>query len=145
MKVNFKKLDERAKMPTYGSDYAAGADLYAAIDEPVTVEAGETKLIPTGFAFEIPEGYAGFVSARSGLVSKRNLAPANKVGVIDSDYRGEIKVPLFNQSKETRVIESGERIAQIAIVPFVQAEFDECCELDDTSRGEGGFGSTGRK
>ena len=93
----------------------------------------------------IPEGYVGLIFARSGLSTKQGLAPANKVGVIDSDYRGEIKVPLFNQSKETRVIESGERIAQIAIVPFVQAEFDECSELDDTSRGEGGFGSTGRK
>jgi dUTP pyrophosphatase len=124
---------------------AAGADLYALTDGAVSIESGATVLIGTGVAMEIPEGYVGLVFARSGLSTKQGLAPANKVGVIDSDYRGEIKVPLFNQSKETRIIESGERIAQIAIVPFVQAQFSECSELDDTNRGTGGFGSTGRK
>lgn len=145
MLVKVKKLNDKAVIPTYGSLGAAGADLYAVTDSTATIEPAATVLIGTGIAMEIPEGYVGLVFARSGLSTKQGLAPANKVGVIDSDYRGEIKVPLFNQSKETRVIESGERIAQIAIVPFVQAEFDECSELDDTSRGEGGFGSTGRK
>ncbi|MBR5437333.1 MAG: dUTP diphosphatase, partial [Clostridia bacterium] len=100
--VRIKKLRENAVIPTYGSEYAAGADLYAAVDEPVTIQAGETKLIPTGLAFEIPEGYAGFIYARSGLASKRNLAPANKVGVIDSDYRGEVMTALHNHGKETQ-------------------------------------------
>ena len=145
MLVKVKKLNDKAIIPTYGSLGAAGADLYAVTEGSATIEPGATVLIGTGIAMEIPEGYVGLVFARSGLSTKQGLAPANKVGVIDSDYRGEIKVPLFNQSKETRVIESGERIAQIAIVPFVQAEFDECSELDDTSRGAGGFGSTGRK
>ena len=145
MLVKVKKLNDKAVIPTYGSLGAAGADLYALTDSAVTIESGATVLVGTGVAMAIPEGYVGLIFARSGLSTKQGLAPANKVGVIDSDYRGEIKVPLFNQSKETRVIESGERIAQIAIVPFVQAEFDECSELDDTNRGEGGFGSTGRK
>lgn len=145
MLVKVKKLNDKAIIPTYGSLGAAGADLYAVTEGSATIEPGATVLVGTGVAMAIPEGYVGLIFARSGLSTKQGLAPANKVGVIDSDYRGEIKVPLFNQSKETRVIESGERIAQIAIVPFVQAEFDECSELDDTSRGEGGFGSTGRK
>ena len=143
--IKIKKLRENAVVPTYGSDCAAGADLYAAIDEPVIVEAGETKLIPTGFAFEIPEGYAGFVYARSGLASKRNLAPANKVGVIDSDYRGEVMVALHNHGKESQTVEQGERIAQMVIAPYITANFILSDSLDDTDRGEGGFGSTGRK
>ena len=143
--VRIKKLRENAVVPTYGSEYAAGADLYAAIDEPVTVEAGETKLIPTGLAFEIPEGYAGFVYARSGLASKRNLAPANKVGVIDSDYRGEVMTALHNHGKEPQTVEAGERIAQMVIAPYITADFILSDSLDDTERGEGGFGSTGRK
>ncbi len=145
MLVKIKKLNDNAIIPTYGSLGAAGADLYALTDGAVSIESGATVLIGTGVAMEIPEGYVGLIFARSGLSTKQGLAPANKVGVIDSDYRGEIKVPLFNQSKETRIIESGERIAQIAIVPFVQAQFSECDELDDTNRGTGGFGSTGRK
>ena len=143
--VRVKKLREDAVIPTYGSECAAGADLYAAIDEAVTVAAGETKLIPTGLAFEIPEGYAGFVYARSGLASKRNLAPANKVGVIDSDYRGEVMVALHNHGKEPQTIEKGERIAQMVIAPYITAHFILSESLDDTERGEGGFGSTGRK
>ena len=143
--VRIKKLRENAVVPTYGSEFAAGADLYAAVDEPVTIEAGETKLIPTGLAFEIPEGYAGFVYARSGLASKRNLAPANKVGVIDSDYRGEVMTALHNHGKEPQTIDVGERIAQMVIAPYITADFILSDSLDDTDRGEGGFGSTGRK
>ncbi len=143
--LRIKKLRDNAQMPTYGSEFAAGADMYAAIDEAVTVEPGETKLIPTGLAFEIPEGYAGFVHARSGLASKRGLAPANKVGVIDADYRGEVMVALHNHSKEPQTVEAGERIAQMIIAPFVAVNYVFSDELDDTVRGEGGFGSTGCK
>ena len=143
--VKIKKLRDNAIVPTYGTEFAAGADLYAAIDEAVTIESGETKLIPTGFAFEIPAGYAGFVHARSGLASKRGLAPANKVGVIDSDYRGEVMTALHNHSKESQSIEPGERIAQMVIAPYITANFILSDELDDTVRGAGGFGSTGRK
>ena len=143
--IRIKKLRENAVVPTYGSDFAAGADLYAAVDEPVTIEAGETKFIPTGLAFEIPEGYAGFVYARSGMASKRNLAPANKVGVIDSDYRGEVMTALHNHGKEPQTVEPGERIAQMVIAPYITANFILSDSLDDTERGEGGFGSTGRR
>ncbi len=143
--LRIKKLRDNAQMPTYGSEYAAGADMYAAIDEAVTIAPGETKLIPTGLAFEIPEGYAGFVHARSGLASKRGLAPANKVGVIDADYRGEVMVALHNHGKEPQTVEAGERVAQMIIAPFVAVNYVFSDELDDTLRGEGGFGSTGRK
>ena len=143
--VKIKKLREGAVVPTYGSEFAAGADLYACLDEAVTIEVGETKLIPTGFAFEIPVGFAGFIYARSGLASKKGLAPANKVGVVDADYRGEVKVALHNHGKEAQTIEAGERIAQMVIAPFVTANFILSDELDGTVRGEGGFGSTGRK
>lgn len=143
--VKIKKLREGAVVPTYGSEFAAGADLYACLDEAVTIEVGETKLIPTGFAFEIPVGFAGFIYARSGLASKRGLAPANKVGVVDADYRGEVMVALHNHGKEAQTIEAGERIAQMVIAPFVTANFILSDELDGTVRGEGGFGSTGRK
>lgn len=143
--VKIKKLRDNAIIPTYGSEFAAGADLYAAIDEAVTIEPGETKFIPTGLAFEIPAGYAGFVYARSGLASKRGLAPANKVGVIDSDYRGEVMTALHNHGKEAQTIEAGERIAQMVIAPYITANFILADELEDTVRGEGGFGSTGRK
>lgn len=143
--VRIKKLRENAIVPTYGTEFAAGADLYAAIDEAVTIEPGETKMIPTGLAFEIPEGYAGFVYARSGLASKRGLAPANKVGVIDSDYRGEVMTALHNHGKVSQTIEAGERIAQMVIAPYITANFILSDSLDDTERGEGGFGSTGRK
>ena len=143
--LRIKKLRDNAQMPTYGSEYAAGADMYAAIDEAVTIQPGETKFIPTGLAFEIPEGYAGFIYARSGLASKKGLAPANKVGVVDADYRGEVMVALHNHGTEAQTVEAGERIAQMIIAPFITANFIFSDELDDTVRGAGGFGSTGRK
>ena len=143
--LRIKKLRDNAQMPTYGSEWAAGADMYAAIDEAVTIEPGETKFIPTGLAFEIPEGYAGFIYARSGLACKKGLAPANKVGVVDADYRGEVMVALHNHGKEPQTVEAGERIAQMIIAPFITANFIFSDELDDTVRGAGGFGSTGRK
>ena len=143
--VKIKKLREGAVVPTYGSEFAAGADLYAAIDEAVTIGSGETKLIPAGIALEIPVGFAGLIYARSGLACKRNLAPANKVGVVDSDYRGEVMVALHNHGKETQTVEAGERIAQMVIAPYITANFILAEELEDTVRGEGGFGSTGRK
>ncbi len=144
MKIKFKKLDENAKMPTYGSDFSAGADLYALIDGKKEILPGATEFIHTGIAMEIPEGYVGLVYARSGISCKRGLAPANKVGVIDADYRGEIMVALHNHSDKPEVLDEFERIAQIVIAPFVHAEFEEAEELCDTVRGEGGFGSTGK-
>lgn len=133
--VRFKKLDERAIAPTYGSDCAAGADLYALADKEITIGAGETAFVHTGIAAEIPENLVGLVYARSGLACKKGLAPANKVGVIDSDYRGEIMVALYNQSNEPRTIADGERIAQLVIAPYLRAEFTECETLSDTARG----------
>ena len=144
-KINIKKLNENAAIPTYGSEFSAGADLYALADEPIVIEAHKTVLVHTGVAMEIPTGYVGLVFARSGLATKRALAPANKVGVIDSDYRGEIMVALHNHGDEPKTVENGERIAQLVLVPYLTAEFDEVDELSDTVRGEGGFGSTGRK
>lgn len=143
--VRIKKLDKNATIPTYGSQFAAGADLYACTDMPITINPHQTVLVHTGIAMEIPAGYAGLVYARSGIATKRNLAPANKVGVIDSDYRGEIMVALHNHGEEAQTIENAERIAQLVITPFVTAEFSEVDELCETERGEGGFGSTGRK
>ncbi|MBQ7292922.1 MAG: dUTP diphosphatase [Clostridia bacterium] len=143
--VKIKKLDKNAVIPTYGSQYSAGADLYYVGSEPLTIEAGQTVLVHTGVAMEIPEGLVGLIFARSGLATKRSLAPANKVGVIDSDYRGEIMVALHNHSSLPQTIEAKERIAQIAFVPYVAAEFEETEELGDTERGTGGFGRTGRK
>lgn len=145
MKMNIKKLDDRAILPTYGSEFSAGADLYACLDEAVTIEPGEALLIHTGVAMEIPEGYAGLIFARSGLATKKGLAPSNKVGVVDADYRGEVMVSLFNHSKEARCVEPGERIAQLVISPFIAAEWNVVEELNETVRGEGGFGSTGTK
>ncbi|MBQ8659108.1 MAG: dUTP diphosphatase [Clostridia bacterium] len=144
-KIAVKKLDEKAVLPTYGSDYAAGADLYALTDGEVEILPNETKLIRTGLSMEIPEGYAGLIYARSGLASKRGLAPANKVGVVDSDYRGEVMVALHNHSAIPQKIVSGERIAQLVVTPFLKVCFKEADELSQTVRGEGGFGSTGRK
>ena len=138
--VNIKKLNEKAIIPTLGSEYAAGSDLYACIDEAVTIKSGETVLIKTGLAMEIPEGYAGLIYARSGLATKRGLAPANKVGVVDSDYRGEVMVALHNHSNVDANVEPGERIAQLVVTPFSEVD-----ELSDTVRGEGGFGSSGTK
>ena len=143
--VNVKKLDERAVLPTYGSEYAAGADLYALCDEEIVIAPAETKLIRTGLSMEIPEGYAGLIYARSGLASKRGLAPANKVGVVDADYRGEVMVALHNHSAIEQKIAPMERIAQLVIAPFLKAEFTQTDVLNDTVRGAGGFGSTGTK
>ena len=143
--VRIKKLRENAVVPTYGSEFAAGADLYAAVEESVTIAPSETKLIPTGIAMEIPVGYAGFIYARSGLASKKGLAPANKVGVVDADYRGEVMVALHNHGTVEQTIEAGERIAQMVIAPFITANFIESETLEDTVRGAGGFGSTGTK
>ena len=145
VKVKFKKLNENAVVPTYGSKFAAGADLYACTGgEEITIGAGETVLIKTGISMEIPEGYAGLIYARSGIATKRGLAPSNKVGVIDSDYRGEIMVSLHNHSNTAQSIADKERIAQLVIAPFLAVEFEEAEELSDTVRGEGGFGSTGK-
>lgn len=145
MKVAVKKLDERAILPTYGTSQAAGADLYALCDGEIRIGAGQTVMVHTGLAVEVPEGYAGLVYARSGMASKRGLAPANKVGVIDSDYRGEIMVALHNHGSEPQTVANGERIAQLVIAPFLHAEFCEQEALSDTARGAGGFGSTGTK
>ena len=146
MKGRIKKLSENAIVPTYGTDYAAGADLYACLEEKIEIAPLETKMVGTGIAMEIPDGYVGLVFARSGLACKKGLAPANKVGVIDSDYRGEIKVALHNHngSGDALLIENGERIAQIAIVPYLKADFEVAENLDETDRGENGFGSTGK-
>lgn len=144
-KVEIKKLDERAIIPTYGTEFSAGADIYALLDAPVTIAPGETKLIHTGLAFAIPEGLVGLVFARSGMATKRGLAPANKVGVIDSDYRGEVMVALHNQGGAPQTVENGERIAQMSFIPYYTAEFELCDELSETLRGAGGFGSTGTK
>jgi dUTP pyrophosphatase len=144
MTVRVKKLDARAILPKYGSAAAAGADLSALADTPITVAPGETVLVHTGIALEIPAGYVGLVYARSGLASKRGLAPANKVGVIDADYRGEVMVALHNHSSVPQTVEVGERIAQLVIAPFLSADFEEAEDLSDTVRGAGGFGSTGK-
>ena len=143
--VRIKKLDDKATIPTYGSEFAAGADLYACLEAPLTINPHETILVHTGVAMEIPTGFAGLIYARSGIASKRGLAPANKVGVVDSDYRGEVMVALHNHSAVPQTIENGERIAQLVIAPYVVADFVVSDELDDTERGAGGFGSTGKK
>lgn len=142
--IRVKKLKENAIIPTYGTSGAAGADLYACLNESVTIAPGETVFIPTGIAMEVPKDCAGLVHARSGLGSKRGLAPANKVGVIDSDYRGEITVALHNHGKQPQTIANADRIAQILIVPVYTPGFEIVAELSDTQRGEGGFGSTGK-
>ena len=143
-KINIKLLREGAKLPTYGSAEAAGADLYACLPEPVTVLPGETVFVPTGFAMEVPKGCAGLIYARSGLACKRGLAPANKVGVIDSDYRGEVIIALHNHSANPQTVAQGERIAQLVITPVFTPGFRQVETLDDTLRGQGGFGSTGK-
>ena len=143
MKINIKKLNEKAILPTYGSQYAAGADLYACIDGEIKIASGATVVVPTGIALELPVGYAGLIYARSGLATKKGLAPANKVGVVDCDYRGEVKVALHNHSADEQTICAGERVAQLVITPYITAEFTEAEELSSTVRGAGGFGSTG--
>lgn len=143
MKINFKKLDVRATVPTYGTVCAAGADLRVILDAPISIKPHSSTLMHTGIAVAIPEGYVGLIYARSGLASKRHLAPANKVGVIDADYRGEIMVCLHNHSDIEQVVEPNERIAQLVIAPYIYGEFEETNDLNDTARGVGGFGSTG--
>ena len=145
VRVKIKKLFSDAVVPTYGTNNSAGADLYAYLDKSEEIQPGESKFISTGVCMEIPEGLVGLVYARSGLACKQGLAPANKVGVIDSDYRGEVKVVLHNHSSETRVVENGQRIAQIVFAPYVFGDFEVVDQLQDTARGEGGFGSTGKK
>ncbi len=142
--VKLKKLNENAIVPKYGTSYAAGADLYACEGKDVTVEPHQTAFIHTGVAIEIPDGLVGLVYARSGLASKRSLAPANKVGVIDCDYRGEIIVSLHNHSDLPQTIADKERVAQLVIAPCFVADFEEVDDLSDTDRGQGGFGSTGK-
>ena len=144
-RLRVKKIREQAQIPHYGTDFAAGADLYACLDEPLTIKAGRTEFIPTGLVMEIPAGMVGLIYARSGLACKKGLAPANKVGVIDSDYRGEIMVALHNHSTEDIRIDAGERVAQMVIAPYFYAQYEEVEELDETIRGEGGFGSTGTR
>ena len=145
MQVNLKKLNDKAMLPTYGSEYSAGADLYACIDGDITIAPHCTVMIPTGIAMELPVGYAGLIYARSGLASKKGLAPANKVGVVDCDYRGEVKVALHNHSEVPQTISVGERVAQLVITPYITASFVTVDELSETVRGAGGFGSTGSK
>ena len=142
--IRVKKLNPSAQLPTYGSAEAAGADLYACLSEPVTIQPGQTAWIPTGIALEVPKGCAGLVYARSSMGVKRGLAPANKVGVIDSDYRGEIRVVLLNHGKEAQTVVHGERVAQFLITPVLTPSYVEAEELSDTDRGAGGFGSTGK-
>ena len=143
-KVAVKKLREGAILPTFGSPEAAGADLYACLEQDVTIAPGETVFVPTGLAMELPRGYAGLIYARSGLACKRGLAPANKVGVVDSDYRGEFIVALHNHGTQAQTISTGERIAQLVVTPVLIPEYIEVETLSDTQRGAGGFGSTGR-
>lgn len=145
MKINVKKVRESAKLPTYGSQYAAGADLYACTEDEIEIAPHSTAMIPTGIALELPVGYAGFIYARSGLASKRGLAPANKVGVVDCDYRGEVIVALHNHGESAQKIAAGERVAQLVVAPYITADFEEVDELSSTERGAGGFGSTGTK
>lgn len=143
--VSVKLLDARAKLPTYGSEAAAGADLYALLDDTLVIAPGETVLVHTGIAIALPVGTVGLIFARSGLATKRGLAPANKVGVIDADYRGEVMVALHNHGTAAAEVAPGERIAQLAVVPYYTAEFLPSLDLDDTARGAGGFGSTGTR
>lgn len=143
--IPVKKLRPQAQLPTRGTPGAAGADLYACLASPIVVGPGETVFIPTGLAMEIPEGFGGFLYARSGLACKQDLAPANKVGVIDCDYRGEVTVALHNHGTQARTVCHGDRIAQLVIAPFLNAEFWETDSLSETNRGQGGFGSTGTR
>lgn len=144
MKIEIKKLKENAKIPTRGSEYAAGYDLYACLENPVTIMPHTTEKIGTGLSVAVPKGYFGAIFARSGLAAKEGLRPANCVGVADSDYRGEYIVAIHNDTDEVRTVSPDERIAQLVIMPFLEAEFEEKDELSETERGSGGFGSTGK-
>ena len=143
-KVKYIKLDPKAITPSYGTPFAAGADLYACMGEDVSIKAGETKLFHTGIAMQIPDGLVGLIYARSGIATKRGLAPANKVGVVDWDYRGEVIVVLHNHGSQTQYIGHGERIAQLLVTPVMIPSFLEAAELEQTCRDAGGFGSTGK-
>ena len=145
MEVKIKKLNDLAKIPTRGSEYAAGYDLYAAISEPVIIRPHTTEKIGTGLSFELPEYTFGAIFARSGLATKMGLAPANKVGVCDEDYRGEYIIALHNHSNEDKIVSPGERIAQLILLPYVPMEFIEVDNLSDTERADGGFGHSGNK
>ncbi len=142
--VRVKQLRPGAMLPAYGTAEAAGADLYACLEEAVTIQPGQTAFIPTGIALEVPRGCAGLVYARSGMACKRGLAPANKVGVVDSDYRGEILVALYNHGQQPQRVEHGERVAQFIITPVLTPAYELAQELSDTARNTGGFGSTGK-
>ena len=142
--IRVKKLRENAQLPTYGSQWAAGADLYACLDEAVTIEPHQTVFVPTGIAMEVPVGCAGLIYARSSMGAKRGLAPANKVGVVDSDYRGEVMVALHNHGTTAQTVQPGERVAQLLITPVLTPVYEETQVLSDTVRGVGGFGSTGK-
>jgi len=141
--IPIKRLRAGAIFPTYATAVSAGADLYACPEGPVTLQPHETVMIPLGYSIALPEGWAGLIFARSGLASKRDLAPANKVGVVDPDYRGEWMVPLHNHGSLPQTVQPGERIAQLVIVPYLTAAFTQVDSLDETQRGAGGFGSTG--
>lgn len=142
--IRVKKIRPSAILPTYGSEEAAGADLYACIENELSIAPGQTAFITTGLSMEIPKGYTGLICARSGLACKRGLAPANKVGVIDSDYRGEFIVALHNHGDSAQTILPGDRIAQLLIVPVLTPPYELCDDLSDTQRAAGGFGSTGQ-
>ena len=145
MQIKIKKVNPNAKIPTRGSDQAAGYDLYACLDtENITIPAHQTVKVPTGISMAIPEGYFGAIFARSGLAAKQGLRPANCVGVIDSDYRGEFMVMLHNDTDEPKTVENHDRVAQLVVMPFMPVEFQETDSLDETQRGSGGFGSTGK-
>ena len=141
--VRIKKLSKNAVIPTYGSAFSAGADLYACLDSALEIPPGETRFVHTGLCAEIPQGFAGLVFARSGLACKKDLAPANKVGVIDSDYRGEWNVPVINWGNESYTINNGDRIAQVVFSQYIREEFEPAESIDETKRGDGGFGHTG--
>ena len=142
--IRVKILRENAILPTYGSEQAAGADLYACLEAPVVINPGETAFIPTGISLEVPVGCAGLIYARSGMACKRGLAPANKVGVVDSDYRGEIIVALHNHGNAAQTVDNGERVAQFVITPVLTPAYVVADSLSDTARNQGGFGSTGK-
>ena len=142
--IPVKKLREGARLPTFGSQQAAGADLYACLEETVTIQPGQTAFIPTGLSMALPKGYVGLICARSGMACKQDLAPANKVGVIDSDYRGEFLIALHNHGGETRTVHHGDRVAQLVVTPILRPCYVEGESLDETLRGAGGFGSTGK-
>ena len=145
MNIPMQILRPGAQLPVYSSEQAAGADLRAWLEAPLTIQPGETAMIPTGLAMALPVGYVGLIYARSGMAAKRGLAPANKVGVIDPDYRGELMVSLHNHGQTVQTIEPNERIAQLVITPYITADFTPAVTLDETARGAGGYGSTGRE